>query len=78
MKLFVEGLLTCRHGYFRCGDTPSVGGALPGKRVPCVPQTSDGREGWLLLGVSRLFPEDWDAVFGTLCVLLWLLYLVVL
>lgn len=52
-----------------------MGGALPGRRLLCVPQTSEGGGGWLL-GVVRVVTED--AVFGTLCVLLWLLYLMVL
>lgn len=50
-----------------------MGGALPG-----VPQTSGGGEGWLLQGVFRVLTEDWSTVFGTLCVLLWLLHLLVL
>lgn len=56
-----------------------MGGALACQRVPEMPEDGGGGGGGVLL--AEVFHEvtaDWHSFFGTLCVLLWLLYLVVL
>ncbi|XP_029692958.1 guanine nucleotide-binding protein G(s) subunit alpha isoforms XLas [Takifugu rubripes] len=54
-----------------CRDTPSLGGAL------ACEHSSDGGDGWRPAEAPHVV-ADWPRLFGTLCVLLWLLFLLVL
>ncbi|KAM3607774.1 uncharacterized protein V6R79_013751 [Siganus canaliculatus] len=85
--------LTCCHGRFRFPDgelfIPEVldlheaqaadhGDARQAAGGSSSSISSGGGDKWLLAEVFDIISADWQTWFGTLCVLLWLLYLIIL
>lgn len=60
-----EAQVSGHHDLWRPADNNGGGGKADGDR-------------WLVAEVFDIINSDWQTWFGTLCVLLWLLYLIVL
>ncbi|XP_069388735.1 coiled-coil domain-containing protein 141 isoform X3 [Paralichthys olivaceus] len=83
-------LTSCHRGRSRSKDGDTSPGPSPvcdgGKHFLFIPEALDSDGGlhdvvkhqWLVAEVFDLFSVDWQTWFGTLCVLLWLLYLILL
>lgn len=84
----VRCLTCCHHGRFRFNHEevsatgPSRGLTGQDRKHDERPVAGNGCSGsgdtWLVAEVFDIISADWQTWFGTLCVLLWLLYLIVL
>lgn len=72
-----RALLSCedeKHFLFNPEALDSYGGLYEARAA----ERKDSSDKWLVAEVFDIISEDWQSWFGTLCVLLWLLYLVLL